>query len=86
LFVIAFTLKHLQKVTFQEDPFPFSLWELRSFKQELALLVRVKFIVLCHDIESLSLGAQTYMLAFLVFLGQDFPGTPNVQEMKFIVT
>lgn len=41
LTTISFLWKHQCKVTFHEDPSAFSLGELWSFKQELALLVKV---------------------------------------------
>jgi hypothetical protein len=77
----GFLWKHWCKVTFHEDCAPFSLGESRSFKQGSALLVRVKLSVLHLDVESLPLGVQAHMLAFLAFLGVDFPDTPVVHVL-----
>jgi len=46
---------------------------MRPFKKELALLVKNKFIVFGKDVESLTIGAQYHILAFLDFLGQELP-------------
>jgi len=40
LIATGFLWKHQGKITFQEDHSPFILGDLRSFKQELDLLVR----------------------------------------------
>jgi hypothetical protein len=56
------------KATFHEEPSLISLGEMRPFKKELALLVKNKFIVFSKDVESLTIGAQYHMLAFLDFL------------------
>jgi hypothetical protein len=38
----------------------------------LALLLQVHQHVFCHDVESLSVGAKTYMMALLAFMDRDF--------------
>jgi hypothetical protein len=64
-------LKNQQEASWYNYPSSFSLGELRSFEQKLALLVRVKLSAFHHDIESLSVGVHTHMLSFLGILGWD---------------
>ena len=59
----------------KSTPYPLShrnLWELRSFKQELACLLKSNSMFFHCDVGFLSLGAQAHMLAFLDFAGWDF--------------
>jgi len=73
---IGFLWKHECKVTFQEESSFFSLGELRSFKQDLALLARAKLNIIQRDVQPLSLGAQAHIITFLSFLGWNFLGPP----------
>jgi hypothetical protein len=60
---------------FNEVPHPLTLWDSKSFKQELALLLRVNLNALCRDVESLPVGDQVHILVFIAFVDQDNPST-----------
>jgi hypothetical protein len=57
LAAISFLWKHHCKVTFNEVSHPLFLEDLLSFKQELALLLRVYQHAFCRDVESFPVGA-----------------------------
>lgn len=81
LAAIGFLWKHQCKVTVNEIPRPLTLGELRSFKQELASLLRVNLGAFCCDVECLLMGGRVHLLAFLAYIHWEFPGTPVVHKM-----